>query len=65
MAEIINLNKERKARLRAAAVDKAAENRVRHGRTAAERKLDQQAASAVRSVTDSARLDPVTGKPPQ
>ena len=63
MAEIINLNKERKARQRAASAEKAATNRVRHGRTAAERKLDREAATSVRKVTDGARLDPVTEKP--
>jgi hypothetical protein len=57
MAEIINLNKVRKARARAAAVEQAALNRVRHGRTAPERKLDREAAASVRKVTDGARLE--------
>lgn len=36
MAELINLNKARKARERAAAKAQAAENRTRHGRTKGE-----------------------------
>ena len=37
MVEIVNLRKARKAKLRAKAVQEAAENRARHGRTLAER----------------------------
>lgn len=40
-AEIINLNKARKAKARAGAERRAEENRVRHGRTRAERKRDE------------------------
>lgn len=39
MAEIVNLNKARKARARAEAKATAAENRVRFGRTKADRDL--------------------------
>jgi hypothetical protein len=39
-AEIVNLNKFRKARARAEKERKAEENRVRHGRTKAERQRD-------------------------
>ena len=39
MPDPINLNKARKARARTAARKTAAENRVRHGRTKAEREL--------------------------
>ena len=39
MAEPINLNKARKARARADADSRAAENRVRFGRTKAEKQL--------------------------
>lgn len=37
MAEVINLNRARKAKLRDAAQGKAAENRIAFGRTGAER----------------------------
>ena len=40
MAEIINLNKARKARAKSEAKASAAENRVRHGRTKADKTLD-------------------------
>lgn len=40
MADIINLRQARKAKARAEAADKAAENRVRFGRPGAERKLE-------------------------
>ena len=41
MPDPINLNKARKARARTAAKKTAVENRVRHGRTKAERQLDE------------------------
>ena len=39
MAEVVNLNRARKAREKAAAQDTAAANRVRFGRTKAEKEL--------------------------
>ena len=41
MADIINLNKARKARAKATSAAKAVENRAKFGRTRAERALDQ------------------------
>ena len=41
-AEIINLNQYRKARQKHDKVDQAAENRRKHGRTKAERKVDDK-----------------------
>ncbi len=41
MGEVINLNKVRKAREKAAAAAEADANRVKHGRTKAERTLDK------------------------
>lgn len=41
MGEVINLNKVRKAREKAAAAAEADGNRVRHGRTKAERNLQK------------------------
>jgi hypothetical protein len=40
MAEIINLNKARKARAKAASAAKAVENRAKFGRTSAEKARD-------------------------
>ena len=50
MAELVNLNRARKAKARTGAEAKAAENRVKFGRTKAERKL--QAARADKAVRD-------------
>jgi hypothetical protein len=52
MAELVNLNRARKARGKAAAAAKAAANRVRHGRSAAERKV-----GAIDEARRDARLD--------
>jgi hypothetical protein len=59
MAEIINLNKARKAKARAAAVDNANTNRAKFGRTKAEKRRDaaEQARSA-RTLDDSKRDPP-------
>ena len=43
MPEVVNLRRERKRRERAEASQAAAENRVRHGRTEAERANDERA----------------------
>jgi hypothetical protein len=62
MAEIINLNQVRKAKAKAAAVAGAAENRVRFGRSKAERAgaagEDKLAAKRI----DGHRLEPVAPK---
>ncbi|TPG57198.1 DUF4169 family protein [Roseomonas nepalensis] len=64
MAEIVNLNRARKARDRAAAGEKAAANRAAHGRTKAERARDAAAERERNVLLDGARLDgPATGKP--
>ena len=47
MADIVNLNRARKAKARAAKVDLAAQNRVKFGRT----KAEKQAESAIKSLT--------------
>ena len=64
-AEIINLRKARKDRARALADDKAAENRIRFGRSKAERdKLKAEQDLAARRI-DGHRLDepdPDTGR---
>ncbi len=58
MAELVNLNRARKARARAGAEAKAVENRVKFGRTKAERKLDAaRAEKAVRDI-DAGKREP-------
>ena len=43
MAEILNLNKARKAKARVAGESQARANRVKHGRTKAEKESDRRA----------------------
>lgn len=57
MGEIVNLRKVRKSRLRAEAAAEAAENRARHGRTAAEREREALEAAQARRVLDGAKQD--------
>jgi hypothetical protein len=59
MAEIINFNKARKRRALAEANAQAAENRVRFGRTKAQKALDEaEAAEAQRQLDLLKREDP-------
>ncbi len=58
MAEIINLNKARKAKARVTAEKQAAENRVRFGRSKAQKQQDAAESEAMRRKLDSLRLDP-------
>ena len=58
MAEIVNLNRARKARDREAEQARAAANRAAHGRTKAERKADAEARAKRDALLDGARLDP-------
>jgi len=55
MGEIVNLRSVKKAKAREAAKQAARENRVRHGRTEAEKANDARTAQKARD--DSARLD--------
>ena len=57
MGEIVNLNRTRKQRDREAATRQAAENRVVHGRTGAERLALKQAAGRRAALLDGARLE--------
>lgn len=60
-AEIINLRKARKDRARAQAEDKAAENRIRFGRTKAERdRLKAETELAERRIDGHRLGDPET-----
>ena len=57
MGEIVNLRKVRKAKARAEANAAGAENRVRHGRTAAERARDALEAAKAQRTMDGAKQD--------
>ena len=57
MAELINLNKARKARERAAAKAQAAENRTRHGRTKADKAVTKLEAERSRRELDGAKRE--------
>ncbi|MBP0493733.1 DUF4169 family protein [Pararoseomonas indoligenes] len=57
MAEIVNLNRARKARDRAAEEAKAAANRAAHGRTRAERAKDAEAKAKRDALLDGARVE--------
>lgn len=58
MAEIINLNKARKVKARLGAEKQAAENRVRYGRSKAQKQQDAAETEAMRRKLDGLRLDP-------
>jgi len=58
MAEIVNLNKARKLKARAAAEQQAAENRVRYGRTKAEKQRDTAAAEEAQRRMDLLKREP-------
>ena len=57
MVEIVNLRRERKRQARAEAARAAGENRVRSGRTKAERAADVLEKARVGAVVDGARLE--------
>ena len=57
MTEPINLNKARKARVQAEAKKTAAENRVRFGRTKAEKTVSRLEAEKARRLHDQARRE--------
>ncbi len=58
MAEIVNLNKYRKARKRAESAQRSAENRIVHGRTGPEKSGGARAESLRRNKLDGERLEP-------
>lgn len=57
MGEIVNLRQARKRRQRALREAEAAANRVRYGRTAAEKRTDTLEAGRRERAQDGARLD--------
>ena len=57
MAEIVNLNKARKAQARQEAEAQAAANRAKHGRTKAEKANDARAEARRKSLLDGAKQE--------
>lgn len=57
MAEIVNLNRFRKDNNRRKRAEAAAENRVRHGRTRAEREAEQAREEKRRALVEGHRLE--------
>lgn len=57
MAEIVNLNRARKAKARDAAEAKAAENRAKYGQTKAERARLAAEKAKLRAVIDGAKRE--------
>ncbi len=57
MAEPINLNKARKAKARADRQKRASENRIKHGRTKAEKQRDALAAKRAEKTLDDAQRE--------
>lgn len=60
-AEIVNLRKARKVKVRADKDRRAAQNRVVHGRTKAERAREADAKARVRRELDGAMREPANG----
>lgn len=58
MSNVISFNKARKRLARQRAEAQAAANRVRHGRTKAEKQRERAEAEAAEHKLDQARLDP-------
>lgn len=57
MGEVVNLNRARKARAKAEQAADAAANRVKHGRTGAEKANDRRAEARRQALLDGARRD--------
>jgi hypothetical protein len=57
MGQIVNLRRVKKARQRTAAAEAAQQNRVRHGRTAAQKANDARAQRRQTEAADNARLE--------
>ena len=57
MGEIVNLNKARKNHNRAVKARQAAENRVRHGRSRAEKTKDRHRSDSLDRSLDQKKLD--------
>jgi hypothetical protein len=57
MAEIVNLNRVKKARAKAEAAAEAAANRAKHGRSKAQKQADRAAEDRRRRLLDGARRE--------
>lgn len=57
MAEIVNLNKARKVRAKAEQVAEAAANRVKHGRTKADKANDRAVEARRQALLDGVKRD--------
>jgi hypothetical protein len=57
MAEIVNLRRVKKARSRVAAAQEAAESRVRHGRTGAQKRADRMAEERRQAALDGVKRE--------
>lgn len=57
MAEIINLNRVRKAKSKEAAVRQADENRIRFGRTKTEKQVAETVEDKLRRLLDGHKMD--------
>lgn len=64
MSKVVNLNKFRKQKARAEADKQAAENRVRFGRSKAEKEREAAVAEEARRKLDQLHRDP-SSEPPQ
>ncbi|MBB6249894.1 DUF4169 family protein [Nitrospirillum iridis] len=62
MGDVVNLNRFRKQKAKEERAVKAAENRVIHGRTKAERTADQQQQDRQTADMDGKRLEPGDGE---
>ena len=58
MGELVNLHKARKRAAREREVERAAANRIQHGRTKAERSLETTRATKARELLESHKIDP-------
>lgn len=58
MGEIVNLRKARKESRRQREAERAAANRITHGRTKAERTLEATRAEQTRRLLDAHKIDP-------
>ncbi len=65
MAEIVNLNRAKKRRARAQEAALAQQNRVRFGRTGAEKARDQRTQAARETLLDGKRRASSPGDPPE
>lgn len=65
MGKVINLNKVRKQKARDAAEVQAAANRVRFGRTKAEKARDEAAVDESQHKLDLLKREPATGRDPE